>query len=634
MDQKLEQSAENTKESDEGSYASKSVQEQMLRKACEPKITTPYELVGKYQFIRELGHGTQGHVYEARRLSDNIHVAIKQLRIDSVQTWKDYDLFMREANVLKDLNFRGIAAFYEALEFLSIEHPSAYIVQEFIDGRSLGDMMKSGYRFSMQRVFEIVVRMLTLLKALHLHVPPVIHRDIKPSNILFKPKQNSDDFDIYLIDFGAVANPQIQTGGSTVAGTFGYMPPEQLMGKPGPGSDIYALAAMVAYMLSGVEPGEMQVTDFRLIIDPHLENVPQAVVAVLRQMLAPDLSNRLCDYDVLIKKFKLFEANQFAGEGISKSCLSPEELCARLRNVETYGQSGNIELWDDLPDAVPRKIPSVYEKLNSNAMPETCSFNETAAELMKPIVKENFKFFLLFAVLWNVFCAIFTVIMIFCDVGALTLIMIIFFAVGIFPIISAVKAVPSKVLSAYDERAGQYRQSVIKYRASGVEAERIYQRLFRSGRKTVATILNVEYLSADNRLIEPFAFTEAKTSGSVNHQPVYTQTQTYNIGYYYHRCAAYRIRYKFNPPDDSSPYDLVHEIVTYSDCEEKLQAGDLLPILYYIDPTDNRKVISTPYPVPFDDFMNYSNLIGCSIDTQTSNLNNDAWGKVDNSTLN
>ena len=629
MDQKLEQSTSNAARSYQGGYASKSAQADRPRAGSEPKIPTPEELAGRYQFIRELGHGTQGHVYEAKRLSDGLHVAIKQLRIDSVQTWKEYDLFMREANVLKELNCRGIATFYEALEFLNIEHPAAYIVQEFIDGRSLGDMMKSGYRFSMQRVFEIVVRMLLLLKELHRHDPPVIHRDIKPSNILFKPMQNGDDFELYLIDFGAVANPQIQAGGSTVAGTFGYMPPEQLMGKPGPGSDIYALAAMVAYMLSGVEPGEMQVTDFRLIIDPHLENVPQAVVAVLRQMLTPDMTNRLCDYDVLIDKFKHFAANQFAGEGVSKTQLSPEELCARLKNVEAYGQSGNIELWDDLPDVVPRKIPDVYCGLNQNALPETCSFNETACELMRPIANGAFKFNLSFAIIWNLIVGVITGVMAGGGAGAGAWFMIIFWVVGVFLIVLAAKALPSRVLKIYDYRSCGYKTSVMKYRSTCVENEDVYQKLFKNGRKSVATIMSVEYESADDRLVEPYTFTEATSSGSVNDKKVYTQTQTDSLGYYYHRYAAYRIRYKFNPPDDSSPYDLVHEVVTYSDCEGKLNPGDLIPILYYINPDDNREVISTPYPVPYDDFMNYSNLIGYSMDAQTPVLNKDAWGKVD-----
>ena len=63
-----------------------------------------------------------------------------------------------------------------------------------------------------------------------------------------------DQYKAWLIDYGAVANPQVQSGGSTVAGTFGYMPSEQLTGNPIPASVIYSLAAVIVYVLSGRSP--------------------------------------------------------------------------------------------------------------------------------------------------------------------------------------------------------------------------------------------------------------------------------------------------------------------------------------------------------------------------------------------
>ena len=135
-------------------------------------IETPPELADRFSFVRELGRGTQGRVYEAIRLQDNQRVAIKKLNIDSIQTWKEYDLFMREAETLKSIQLPGIAHFYEALEFLEIEHPAAYIIQEYIAGRSLSEMNASGYRFSMQRVFEVAERLVVILKELHHHDPP------------------------------------------------------------------------------------------------------------------------------------------------------------------------------------------------------------------------------------------------------------------------------------------------------------------------------------------------------------------------------------------------------------------------------------------------------------------------------
>ena len=260
----------------------------------------------RYQTVKVLGHGAQATVYQAERLSDHTQVAIKKLNIGSVKTWKEYDLFHREADVLSSLKLDGIAEFYEATDDLEAIQPCSYIVQEYIQGRSLQDMIQSGSRFSIDRIYEIILQLLDLLEKLHTHEPPIIHRDIKPSNVLLRPREGAW-YQVCIIDFGAVANPQVQGGGSTVAGTLGYMPPEQLTGKPTPASDIYALGAVAVYMLTGKSPADMPVKDFHLIFEPDMQNMMPAVVETLRQMLEPDSAKRLCDYDILRNRFKDFQ---------------------------------------------------------------------------------------------------------------------------------------------------------------------------------------------------------------------------------------------------------------------------------------------------------------------------------------
>ena len=63
------------------------------------QVMTPPELADRYRFIKALGEGAQGKVFLAQRLLDGKQVAIKQLRIDSIKTWKEYTLFHREAEV-------------------------------------------------------------------------------------------------------------------------------------------------------------------------------------------------------------------------------------------------------------------------------------------------------------------------------------------------------------------------------------------------------------------------------------------------------------------------------------------------------------------------------------------------------
>ena len=306
-------------------------------------IQTPTELSDKYTFIQKIGQGAQADVYLAQRNSDAMFVAIKHLNIDSVQNWKEYDLFHREAEVLKNLSIDGVARFYEAPEFLNISHPAAYIVQEYIDGLSLETLIKDGYRFTLQKLFKFILQLLEILNQLHTHEPPIIHRDLKPGNIMMKMLPNGE-YKPYLIDFGAVANPQVQSGGSTVAGTYGFMPPEQLMGKPVPASDIYSLAAMITYLLSGVSPGNMQVTDFHLIIEPHLENIPNIITATLHQMLEPTVEKRLVDYTSLRERFEMFAAGKF-----EMTLGATEKLDEKkLLTVQKLGQRGNVDLWMSL----------------------------------------------------------------------------------------------------------------------------------------------------------------------------------------------------------------------------------------------------------------------------------------------
>ncbi len=610
-------------------------------------IATPPEIAQKYRLVRELGSGTQGHVYEAVRLEDGMKVAVKQLRIDSVQTWKTYDLFRREADTLRTLQCKGVARFYEAMEFLSLPQPTAYIVQEFIDGRSIGAMMRSGYRFSIQVVFELAARLVTLLKTLHSHNPPVIHRDIKPTNVLFVPHRDNDDFDLYLIDFGAVANPHLEAGGSTVAGTFGYMPPEQLMGKAVPGSDIYALGAMIAYMLSGVEPSEMQVSDFRLIIDPHLETVPQPVVVLLRQMLDPTLANRLCDYDAIIERFEAFAKNRFADYADRTSGIDQKSYIESLKDVGQYGQAGNIDLWAQLSDGVPRQIPEIYTKLNTGAMVALDSFNEKIAAFMTGDAYKRLKGMLALGVLVAAMAILyFHTIIVKAIVTILTAdnllevstmilglmraargneglvgIGIIVVIVGIQIVLLYALFVVMRIIVESIKSMRDYRKlsetsmsQLEQYRQHCHDKKDIFQRVLKLGRKSVATVVDVSYMSVDESLCELFYFTHAEIANREGDTKTYVHKLTDRTGYYCHQYASFKIRYAFNPPDDSSSEALIHEVVTFSDCEETLHAGDVISILYYIDPHNNRDVYSIPYPVPYQDLVRFNGLLGHSVD--------------------
>ena len=329
---------------------------------------TPPDIADKYTYVKLLGKGSQGCVYEAIRNSDQLHVAIKVLNISSIQNWKEYDLFWREVETIKTLNISGVARFYEVIESLDSESPHAYLVQQCIEGKTLDKMIHSGYRFSVQHVFGLALQLLDIIEQLHNHDPQIIHRDIKPSNIILEP--NGSDYKVYLTDFGAVFNPVLQKGGSTVAGTYGYMPPEQLMGHPTPESDIYALGATLVCLLSGMDPAEIMLTDFRLSIEKPLEKMPYSVVSCLRRMTMPNASERLCDLIKIRTIFTDFSQGNFVYTDDDKLNISNSSYSKALKKVKSLGEKGNYDLWLHLPEHTPRPIPRPYQTLHGLTIKE------------------------------------------------------------------------------------------------------------------------------------------------------------------------------------------------------------------------------------------------------------------------
>lgn len=573
-------------------YVSEESEPQKQDESKEQKrILTPEVLKSKYTYIREIGHGTQGHVFHARRLEDGVDVAIKVLDIDSVKNWKEYELFQREVDVLSSLQMDGVAKFYEAIEDLESARPAAYLVQEFIPGTALSDKLKSGYRISINRIYDLLLQLLDILEALHTHDPAVIHRDIKPSNIILKPK-GGDMFDVYLIDFGAVANPQVQHGGSTVAGTYGYMPPEQLMGKPCPGSDIYALGALAVNLITGIAPGDMPVKDHHLVFEQHMQNMPQAVQATIRQMLEPSLDLRMCDYEELRKRFRSFKKAEYVidlknlAENLAPvGYLTKQKYNNALQEVTSLGMPGSLELWQRLPDETPRTVPDCYAPVlvHPEALCESPLFSmkrDASSSQNNKAVSIILLLLLLVCAGW-IITALSNLI-----IGIIATVVI---AAG-YAGIRYAKQKKAKSLSYNDN--GSHATGV----AGSETVSQSIQKLITDGCKTIATVIDVTYVPTDADKVE--VLLENKNLVQCG----------------YHGLPSFKIRYKFNPPDDSNPNDLIHEVIIHSNPEKTCRPGDPITILYRIfyEGTTNEIVESIPFPFPIGDIQDLGHMVGHS----------------------
>ena len=206
----------------------------------------------RYIIERPVAAGGMGAVYRATDIRFHRPCAVKEM-LDEFQSDAErtqaVEWFEREATLLLDLNHPCIP---RVRDFF-VEGGKHYLVMDFIDGRTLGDVLEkddnvigvNGARgIPEARVRSWARQVSSVLAYLHSQTPPIIFRDLKPSNIMV----TSDD-KIKLIDFGIARTFQSQHQ-ATIIMTIGYAPPEQLLGSPEPRSDIYALGATMHRLLT------------------------------------------------------------------------------------------------------------------------------------------------------------------------------------------------------------------------------------------------------------------------------------------------------------------------------------------------------------------------------------------------
>ncbi len=190
-------------------------------------------------------------------------VAVKLLGFNPQMSWEQFKLFEREAQVLQGLDHPFIPRYqnyFEIPQEAGNGVPWFALVEDYIPGDSLQELLEKGTRFSESKIRKFAINILNILIYLHELNPPILHRDIKPSNLIL-----GKDGNIYLIDFGAVHDQSSVTNITfTVVGTSGYTPLEQFWGQAVPASDLYALGATLIHLLTGVSPGDLHNKDYQL----------------------------------------------------------------------------------------------------------------------------------------------------------------------------------------------------------------------------------------------------------------------------------------------------------------------------------------------------------------------------------
>jgi tetratricopeptide (TPR) repeat protein/predicted Ser/Thr protein kinase len=236
----------------------------------------PFECLGRYQIVRELGHGGGGTVYLAHDPQLGRQVAVKVL---DRATEALVERFNREMAILASLNHPNIVAIHDS----GVEEGRPYYAMDYVDGPSLAEASLS--REEAVRVIEDVAR------ACHAaHQKGIVHRDLKPQNVLLGQRPMVADFGV-----ARLVDVDLTQTGFTV-GTPAYMSPEQVKGQPVDArSDVFSLGVMLYELLTRSRPfsGQSLPEIARRIADEEpprprtlAPDLPPSLEAVIERALA------------------------------------------------------------------------------------------------------------------------------------------------------------------------------------------------------------------------------------------------------------------------------------------------------------------------------------------------------------
>jgi serine/threonine-protein kinase len=251
---------------------------------------TIQSLLARYEIIKPLAQGGFSNTYIAKDLQENKICVIKNLFLntnDPSVLQEARRLFKIEAQTLKKLSANSHVP--NVIDYFE-ENGQYYLIQEFIEGETLTQKLIPNQPWEEEPVLELCKDILQILE--YIHSLGVIHRDIKPDNIIIR----NEDQKLFLIDFGAVKefNPQqSQVISQTIAvGTRGYMPLEQIRGKPRKSSDLYAVGIIAIQALTGIHPVDLEEDNNGEIIWEPYARVSPLFAEVLRRLVHPNAQER------------------------------------------------------------------------------------------------------------------------------------------------------------------------------------------------------------------------------------------------------------------------------------------------------------------------------------------------------
>ena len=280
------------------------------------------QMIGKYRIMGLVAKGGMGAVYKAVHPTLKRMVILKKLTIKGNATIRER--FKREAQILLDMQSPYIVHLFDYF----VEGNSHYIVEEFVDGLSLAQVIEK--QVSLGTELSLLVFLDACYALKFAHARGIVHRDIKPGNILISRRA-----EVKLADFGIAASDDIEeiavtkserivtkvagdvTQTGVTLGTPAYMSPEQIMDSRSVDNraDIYSMGVMLYEMLTGSKPFDSTISEENLqkirkgkYINPRKidRSIPPVISRMIKKMLKGNPEKRYKSIDSVIKIIKRY----------------------------------------------------------------------------------------------------------------------------------------------------------------------------------------------------------------------------------------------------------------------------------------------------------------------------------------
>ena len=291
--------------------------------------------IGNYVVRDKIGEGGMGVVFRAEHPHINRRVAIKVLHPGADRNPEVVHRFFNEARAATEIRNEHIV---EVLDFGTLPEGMPYLVMEWLDGESLGSLLRTTRKLPLGRAALIMSGIARALRAAH--GKGVVHRDLKPDNVFLVRREGEPDL-VKVLDFGiakllATGMPvQYQTQTGAIIGTPAYMSPEQCRGAKEIDyrTDVYALGVIGYQMLTGRLPfaadalGELllkHMTETPAPADSLEPSVPPAVSQILAGALEKEPEKRpgLDEIQFIMEAVMAAEAAPRMGEATITAALS------------------------------------------------------------------------------------------------------------------------------------------------------------------------------------------------------------------------------------------------------------------------------------------------------------------------